>query len=85
MKVKRGEHAFAQLTAKELQIFSVLHREQGKRLTRQKLQSEVWGDVAVGGKALDVHLFNLRRKIAALGVEILHEEGDGYMLVVNKK
>lgn len=80
LRVRRGPQHFAQLTAKELQIFAVLHRMRGQQIPRSRIQAEVWGETVVTPKTLDVHLFNLRKKVAKLGLEILFTPPDGFAL-----
>lgn len=80
LTLKRGEKAFTHLTAKEVQLFCLLNRSKGMKVTRAQIQHEVWGDLHVTGKALDVHLFNLRRKLARLGISIKYTAEDGYSL-----
>lgn len=58
------------LTARELQILTLLTRAKGNALDRKSIFKAVWGETNVVEKALDVHLFNLRKKVAHLGVEI---------------
>lgn len=79
-----GETDFAQLTARELQIFSVLRQNLGTGISRKELLKKVWDNTAVTSKTLDVHLFNIRRKLAKIGIEIkirepetLYLSGDG--------
>ena len=73
----------AKLTAKELQIFSILHLARGDSVPRKKIQAEVWGDVKVSNKSLDVHVFHLRRKLAKIGLEIQCNPAVGFRLMIN--
>ncbi len=82
LRVKWGDQD-AKLTAKELQIFSILHLARGTAVARKKIQAEVWGDVKVSNKSLDVHVFHLRRKLAKIGLEIQCDPAQGFRLVVN--
>ncbi len=81
LALKRGNHIFAQLTARELQIFSVLHRSRGQMISRQRIQSEVWRETKVSSKALDVHLFNLRKKLVSLNLVIQFNPPNNYRLL----
>lgn len=71
LKISRmGSSRFTQLTARELQIFSLLNRAPSLSVSRQELVSTVWGSVRVSAKTLDVHLCNLRRKLEDLDLDI---------------
>jgi DNA-binding response OmpR family regulator len=74
LRVKKSdsgaEAGFAQLTARELQIFSVLRKNIQNGVSRKDLLKQVWSDTAVTTKTLDVHLFNIRRKLSKIGIEI---------------
>ena len=79
LRVKYGTEAI-RLTAKELQIFSLLHESQGSPVPRKRLQSEVWGEAKVSHKSLDVHIFHLRRKLGKLGLTIECDLSGGFRL-----
>jgi DNA-binding response OmpR family regulator len=81
LQIRTTRPGVAQLTLKELQIFSILKRTINVRVSRQQIQQSVWGDTKVGGKTLDVHLFNIRKKIHKLGLQIDHAEPDGFKLL----
>ncbi|MGE0616972.1 MAG: response regulator transcription factor [Bacteriovoracia bacterium] len=80
LALKKGDDVLAQLTARELQIFSLLHRARGRIVRRKEMQDEVWKNVTVSAKTLDVHLYNLRKKLSQLDVEIQFQSPDGYTL-----
>ncbi len=80
--LKDGE-IVAHLTAKELQIFSILYNSPGMRATRRELQTAVWGSVNVTSKTLDVHLFNLRKKLSNAGLELRNLAHETYGLSGN--
>jgi len=53
------------LRAKEFELLTVLARDGGAALTRERLMSEVWDEHWFGStKTLDVHISMLRRKLA---------------------
>ncbi len=81
LRVKWGTQD-ARLTAKELQIFSILHTAVGTAVSRRRLQAEVWGDAKVSHKSLDVHIFHLRRKLEKLGLQIECDLNGGFRLKV---
>ena len=82
--VNRGDEIRATLTPKELQIFYVLNSVVGKPVSRSEIQRQVWQGIAVSGKTLDVHLFNLRKKLWQIGIEIRFLPPDSYALVCNR-
>jgi DNA-binding response OmpR family regulator len=57
------------LRAKEFDLLSVLVRNAGEALTRERLMAEVWDEHWSGStKTLDMHVLALRRKLAAAGL-----------------
>ena len=74
----------APLTSKEFQIITALTRAVRHELARQDLIYRVWGDTRVSTKTLDVHLFNLRRKIHPIDLEILFIAPNLYRLSNNR-
>lgn len=58
------------LTSKEFQIVSMFKRMPGSLLTKEDLLREIWGGIGVSAGALDVHLFNLRRKLIPIGLAV---------------
>lgn len=69
------------LTMKEMQILSLLRHARHNTILRQDIMSKVWGKISVSAKTLDVHMFNLRRKIVVLGLEIKHIPPCSYTLI----
>jgi len=56
------------LTAMEFDILAVLARNKGVAVSREQLLDEVWGDAYLAvSRALDVHLAQLRAKLARPG------------------
>jgi len=52
------------ITAQELRLLGVMLQHPGRVLTRDQLISEAWGHgTAITDRAVDTHLFNLRRKL----------------------
>jgi DNA-binding response OmpR family regulator len=81
LTVSRGTSASPPLTPKEFQIIAILRGAPNRTLSRPQLYAEVWGQTRVGTKTLDAHLFNLRRKVEPLGLEIAHISPNLYRLV----
>jgi DNA-binding response OmpR family regulator len=68
------------LTTKEFDILAVLARDHGVAVSRQRLLDEVWGDAYLAvSKSLDVHLTQLRAKLARPGI-VVTIRGYGYRL-----
>lgn len=59
------------LTFREHQIFTVFLTRPKRTVRRDELYNTIWGGVSVGRKTLDVHVFNLRRKLRVHGYDIL--------------
>lgn len=78
LTVKRRGLSSIELTPKEMSIFSELFKAGKNHVPRGRLLEAVWGRVKVSGKALDVHLFNLRRKLQTLEIQICCLEGGSY-------
>jgi len=81
LRVLRNGKKPADLTAKELQILSVLNGVTGQAVSRRQIETEVWRNVRVTPKTLDVHLVKLRRKLAPLDLEIRHMPPSAFALV----
>lgn len=69
------------LTKKEFDILSLLIAYPGKYLTREDILNVVWGaNVYVSERTIDVHITNLRKKLAASQVTINSRINYGYTL-----
>jgi hypothetical protein len=55
--------SLTQLTKKEIVLFEILRRAGNKGISRIQLAERIWPDVHVHDKTIDVHVFNLRRKL----------------------
>jgi DNA-binding response OmpR family regulator len=70
------------LRAQEFDLLAVLLQHRGRVLSREKLLELAWGfDFYGQTRTVDVHIGQLRRKIAASSVEIETVSGVGYKLV----
>jgi hypothetical protein len=76
----RSQPPTIELTNREAQIFAVFQRAGGDPIQRRQLIKEVWGDVIVGAKTLDVHLFHLRKKVFKAGFRIHFSPPDTFRL-----
>jgi DNA-binding response OmpR family regulator len=84
-RVFRGRKEVA-LSPKELQVLLHLARHHDRAVSREELQTAVWGYFASSGdRAVDFHILNLRRKLERDPAEprhILTRHGRGYQLSV---
>ena len=71
-----------ELTSKELMIFDLINNAPNKQISRSDLIGKVWKDVSVGSKTLDVHIFNIRRKLSKLNVKIKYTPPQTYSIAV---
>ena len=73
------------LTRSEFRLLALLASQPGRAFTRDELTREIWEDGAAGnGRAIDVHVLNLRRKLEEdprRPKRLLTERGVGYVLV----
>ncbi len=70
------------LRAKEFDLLQTLAENRGVVLTREKLLELVWGfDFAGETRTVDVHVGQVRKRIAGSGVEIETVFGVGYKLI----
>jgi DNA-binding response OmpR family regulator len=75
------------LTVKEFDLLSVLHREQGRVVTRERLMEEVWDENWFGStKTLDVTVARLRAKLDEHGADatVTTARGVGFRLEVGR-
>lgn len=67
------------LTPKEFQILSYLAKNQGRVVSREDLQKHVWQtDVIIESRTIDMHILNLREKIAPDFIKTVY--GVGYII-----
>ena len=69
------------LTASEFRILALLARFPAKIFARSEILERVWGDdLDVSERAVDVHVSNLRKKVAPLGLGVESVVGVGYRI-----
>lgn len=74
------------LTNKEQNILKqFLDRDEGSHISREDLLESVWKDTTVHPKTLDVHLYNLRRKLNKKGIHIAAVDRGHWMLISNNR
>jgi DNA-binding response OmpR family regulator len=62
------------LTFREHQLLTVFLSRPNRTVARQDLHEAIWSKVMVNRKTLDVHLFNLRRKLRPLGYDVICQQ-----------
>lgn len=73
------------LTALEFRLLHFLARNEGKTFSREQILSSVWGgDVHVFDRAVDTHVYLLRKKLADKGELIEAIQNVGYRFVPSK-
>ena len=80
-RVTRGGEEIA-LTPREFELLEALARNEGRTLTREIIQEQIWGDDESFSNTVSFHVALLRKKIEAEGVpKLVHTvHGVGYVL-----
>lgn len=73
-----------QLTRKENLVFDVLRRAGPAGLDRTALAEKIWNDVAIQSNTIDVHIFNLRRKLNSTRFRIIYKDRK-FILIENER
>jgi DNA-binding response OmpR family regulator len=66
------------LTPIEFQILQMLMKNPGKIFSRDQLLSNIWRDVTVTDRTVDVHVTRLRKKLGKYSVFLVSRKGYGY-------
>ncbi len=82
-ELMRGLEGDLALTAKEFQILAAL-RQARAAAAKEDIIMAVWGKRRLGPKTFDVHLHNLRRKLASLNVRIDFQPPNRYALIYSR-
>lgn len=81
-EVKNSEGKIINLRRHEFDLLKVLVEQKGFVLTREQLLNQAWGfDFAGQTRTVDVHIAQLRNKLASTSVKIETVTGIGYKLV----
>lgn len=72
------------LTLKQLQVLSLFLKSPVRSVNRKDILKKVWGATSVHPKTVDVHLYNLRRKLDPLGFQIT-SHGPGQWKLLQKE
>lgn len=73
------------LTTKQKKLLALFNTQENKTVDRYLILEKVWGDTSVHPKTLDVHLYNLRRKINPYGFIIKSLGGGRWTLMGDRK
>lgn len=68
------------LTSTEFSILKLLMENLNRVVSKETLLDQIWGEQVVEGRAIDVHLNNLRNKLKKSQVKIKTIRGVGYIL-----
>lgn len=69
------------LTTKQMQLLSLFLNSEDRSVTRHDILQQVWRDTNVHPKTVDVHLYNLRRKVHDYGYLIRSDGGGRWSLL----
>ncbi len=83
LTVRANNQVSQSLTSKEYQILSMVYGSPGYSISKDEIMTVIWGDAKKETKALDVHLANLRKKVANLGIDIRYRHPGKYVLLFN--
>lgn len=72
------------LTAKQMQLLNLFMSSDDRTVTREDILDKIWSDTTVHPKTVDVHLYNLRRKIGGHGFIIRSDGGGRWSLVASR-
>ena len=73
------------LTSKQIQLLSLFIDSVERRISRGDILERVWDSNNVHPKTIDVHLYNLRRKLHPFGYIIRSEGGGAWSLISDRK
>lgn len=65
------DEVFKSLTQKEQQVYYIFLNSKNNTVSRETILKNVWKNVNVHPKTLDVHIYNLRRKLKNKGIKIV--------------
>ena len=71
------------LTSKQKQLLSLFVDSPERTVSRNDILENVWGGTAVHPKTVDVHMYNLRRKLHEYGY-IIRSEGSGKWSLIHE-
>ncbi len=72
------------LTSKQMQLLNLFMDSNDRCISRADILEKVWGKTNVHPKTVDVHLYNLRRKLHAYGYMIRSDGGGKWSLLSDR-
>jgi len=72
------------LTSKQMQLLNLFMGSSDRCISRADILEKVWGKTNVHPKTVDVHLYNLRRKLHAYGYMIRSDGGGKWSLLSDR-
>ncbi|HJZ39724.1 MAG TPA: response regulator transcription factor [Bacteroidales bacterium] len=70
------------LTPTEFQLLQILMKNPGRIFDREQFLSNIWRDVNVTDRTVDVHITRLRKKLGSYGRYLITRKGYGYCLEI---
>jgi len=77
------EGAKEDLTPIEFQLMQVLMKSPGRIFGREQLLNQIWRDVNVTDRTVDVHITRLRKKLGNYGTSLITRKGYGYCFKID--
>ncbi|HEX2395240.1 MAG TPA: response regulator transcription factor [Bacteroidales bacterium] len=71
------------LTPIEFQLLQILMRNPGRIYGRDQILNNIWRDVNVTDRTVDVHITRLRKKLGGYGNYLVTRKGHGYCFEIN--
>lgn len=81
LTISRSNLHSVPLTSKEFQIVTLLQQAPNHTIRKEDLVARIWGRVKTNTNSLEVHLSNLRKKIAPLGLELFFRPPNLYTIL----
>ena len=75
-----GDALQGRLTQREFQILMAVYRSGDAGIERSALTTLIWNEVVVSSRTLDVHIFNLRRKLTEFGLDLHRDDNDHFIV-----
>ncbi len=72
------------LTAKQIKLVNLFLEEETRVVERNSILQRIWGNTVVDPKTIDVHIYNLRRKLHPFGFMIRSEGGGKWSLLPDR-
>lgn len=77
--LSNGFKSSPELTPKECQILYLFSQSSKSKVAKKEILEKIWKSTAVTTKTIDVHISNLRKKIAEIGLTIRFSEDSYYI------